>query len=248
MAGLIAYGTYVPHHRLRRSEIAAVLGEGGGKGTRAVAGYDEDATSMGVEAAREALRGLPNDVRPQRLLLATTNPPYLDKTNANVVHAALSLDPRALAVDVIGSVRSGVGALLMAAESPMPTLVVLSDVRTGLPGGADEREGGDAAAALVFGEGAPAIAEVVAHASATEEFLDRWRLPGAASSRVHRPDASRAPGRRRRHRGHLHHRPPGLQPLPTGDRGDRRLRRRRPLPLRADRRQRRSWPSATGSR
>ena len=57
-------------------------------------------------------------------------------------------------------------------------------MRTGLPGGADERDGGDAAAAFFFGDAAPVIAEIVAQASATGEFLDRWRLPGAPASRV----------------------------------------------------------------
>jgi hydroxymethylglutaryl-CoA synthase len=184
MAGLISYGAYVPRHRLKRSDIGAALGSGGGKGTRSVAGYDEDATSMAVEAARPALRALAEEVRPERLLFATANPPYLDKTNANVIHAALRLDPSALAVDVLGSVRSGVGALVMAAESPVPTLVALSDIRTGLPGGADERDGGDGAAAFVFGNGAEPIAEVVAEATVTDEFLDRWRIPGAPASRV----------------------------------------------------------------
>ena len=74
MAGIVAYGAYVPYHRLQRSEIAAVLGEGGGKGTRAVASYDEDATSMGVEAARATLRQAPAGVRPERIFFATANP------------------------------------------------------------------------------------------------------------------------------------------------------------------------------
>src|ERR1700722_16765143 len=120
MAGLIAYSAYVPHYRLKRAEIAAVLGQGGGRGTRAVAACDEDPPSMGVEASRPALRALPADVQPERLLFATANPPYLDKTNANTVHAALALDPTALAVDVAGSVRSGVGALLVGAEATVP--------------------------------------------------------------------------------------------------------------------------------
>jgi hydroxymethylglutaryl-CoA synthase len=187
VAGLIAYGAYVPHHRLRRSEIGATLGGRGGRGTRAVASYDEDTVSMGVEAARLARRGLPAGGRPLRVLFATADPPYLDKSNANIVHAALDLDRSALAVDMVGSVRSGAGALVLAAESRTPTLAVLSDIRTGLPGGADERDGGDAAAAFVFGdggEGAPVIAEVLAQASTTGEFLDRWRLPGARASRV----------------------------------------------------------------
>src|SRR5205085_7126857 len=89
LAGIVAYGAYVPYHRLKRSEIAAVLGEGGGKGARAVASFDEDATSMGVEAARAAQRRAPGGLVPERGLFATASPPYLDKTNAAVIHAAL---------------------------------------------------------------------------------------------------------------------------------------------------------------
>lgn len=183
---LISYGAYIPHYRLKRSEIEAVLGAGGGKGTRSVASYDEDATSMAVEAGRAALRTLPGGISPDRLLFSTTNPPYLDKTNANVVHAALRLERTCLAMDVLGSVRSGVGALVMATQAPGSTLVVLSDIRTGMPGGSDERDGGDGAAAFLFGdaEGADSLAEVVAEATATDEFLDRWRLPGAPASRT----------------------------------------------------------------
>ncbi|HEV7865376.1 MAG TPA: OB-fold domain-containing protein [Acidimicrobiia bacterium] len=196
MAGIVAYGAYVPYHRLQRSEIAAVLGEGGGKGTRAVASYDEDATSMGVEAARVALRSSPGGAKlektvPERILFATANPPYLDKTNAAVIHAALDLPASALAVDAGGAVRSGIGALLSAADARVPALAVLSDVRTGLPGGADERDGGDAAVAFLFGgdpagtdDRAPVIAELVATAFTTDEFLERWRTPGAPASRV----------------------------------------------------------------
>ena len=88
MSGLIAYGAYVPYNRLERSEIAAVLGSApSGGGSRAVASYDEDTTSMAVEAARIALRS-PSVPRPQRVLFATADPAYLDKTNATVIHAS----------------------------------------------------------------------------------------------------------------------------------------------------------------
>ena len=202
MAGLIAYGAYVPYHRLKRSEIAA--GPRGGRGQghprRRLLRRGPHVDGRRGRPPRPARRPPPR-LDLGALLFATANPPYLDKTNANVVHAALALDPGALAVDVVGSVRSGIGALLLAAESPTPTLAVLADVRTGLPGGADERDGGDAAAAFLFGDGAPVIAEVVAQASATEEFLDRWRLPGAAASQrvggALRRARLRAPRRRR---------------------------------------------------
>ncbi|MCZ7525341.1 MAG: OB-fold domain-containing protein [Acidimicrobiia bacterium] len=184
MAGIVAYGSYVPYHRLDRAVIAGALGVPAGRGTRAVASFDEDTTTMAVEAGRAALGA--TDLRPEALYLATADPAYLDKTNANAVHAALGLPASALAVDVAGSVRSGVGALRAAMDSPAPALAVLSDLRTGLSGSSDEINGGDAAAAFVFGgSGAgPVIAEVIGQAHATEEFLDRWRTPGDPFSRV----------------------------------------------------------------
>jgi 3-hydroxy-3-methylglutaryl CoA synthase/uncharacterized OB-fold protein len=183
MAGLVAYGSYVPHWRLDRSAISAALGSGGGRGTRAVASYDEDSTSMGVEAGRAALRGVPADWRPDVVLFATTSPGYLDKTNATAIHAALGLPESTGAYDFVGSARSAAGALRLARTSTLASLVVASDVRTGLPGGADEAGGGDAAVAVAFGAGT-ALVEVLGEAASSSEFLDRWRTPGESASRL----------------------------------------------------------------
>jgi 3-hydroxy-3-methylglutaryl CoA synthase/uncharacterized OB-fold protein len=193
--GLLAYGAYIPRYRLQRAELGAALGTAPGKGARVVASYDEDTTSMGVEAARRALR---HGGCPDSIYFATTAPAYFDKTNATAVHAALDLGHRGFAVDLAGAARSAVGALRAAATTG--GLAVLADIRTGRPGSADERDGGDAAAAFLFGEGlgdgefvqpggwrgtAPPrepIAVLVAQAAATAEFLDRWRMPGSATS------------------------------------------------------------------
>ena len=182
MRGILSYGGYLPHRRLDRSEIAPVAGTGGGKGTRTVASYDEDTTTLGVEAARLTLRAGP-DVAPAALWFATVAPAYLDKTNATAVHAALRLDHSVIAADFGGAVRSGVAALRAALTSSEPTLVVTADVRTGLPGSADEANGGDAGAAILVGEG-PVLAELIGSASATSEFTDRWRVPGEVRSRL----------------------------------------------------------------
>ena len=176
--GILAYGAYLPFQRLDRKAISATLGQGGGKGTRTVASYDEDTTSLGVEAARKALRALPPDApRPTALYFATSDPAYLEKTNAATIHAALGLDSSVVAYDLGGAVRSGIGALRAALERAEPTLVVCSDVRTGLPGGTDEAASGDGAVAFVTAGAGPFVAELVAAAGATTELLDRWRLP-----------------------------------------------------------------------
>jgi len=177
LSDLLAYGVYLPRHRLQRAELTQALGSPSGKGSRTVAAYDEDSTTMGVEAARRALAG--HNAPPPAIYFATTSPAYLDKTNASAIHAALDLGHEGFAVDMIGSARSGVGALRAAGASG--GLAVLSDIRTGQPGSADERDGGDGAAAFLFGDGEP-IAKVVGEASATAEFLDRWRTPGSSAS------------------------------------------------------------------
>jgi 3-hydroxy-3-methylglutaryl CoA synthase/uncharacterized OB-fold protein len=189
MRGIVAYGAYLPYWRLDRKAIGEGLGTPAGSGTRSVASYDEDTTSLGVEAARAALRGFAAD-RPAgpmgALYFATSDPAYLDKTNATAIHAALDLPRSAMAIDMGGSVRSAAGALRAALDARAPALAVMADVRTGLPGGADERDGGDAGAAFVCAEDSapqPVLAEPLGAASATAEFLDRWRRPGDAASR-----------------------------------------------------------------
>ena len=173
-AALIGYAGYLPVHRVDRQEIGRTLGSSAGTGFRIAASFDEDSTTMAVEAARAALSAVAHP-GVLDLYLATTSPAYLDKTNAAAVHAALGLGSEGLAADLAGSVRSGVAAIRAAAAGT--GVALLSDVRVGLPGSADERGGADGAAALVFGDDSDAIAELVATVSLTAEVLDRWRSP-----------------------------------------------------------------------
>src|SRR5437660_11039771 len=102
MRGILSWSAYLPYRRLDRTQIAPFVGQGGGKGTRTVASYDEDSTTMAVEAGRLALRGQPGtaSVVPNRLLFGTSFPAYADKTNATAVHAALRLPGDSLALDL----------------------------------------------------------------------------------------------------------------------------------------------------
>jgi hydroxymethylglutaryl-CoA synthase len=182
-AGIVTWGTYLPYWRLQRSAIAGVLGSGPSKGARAVASFDEDTTTLGVEAGRRALATAP--IAPQDLYFSTPAPGYLDKTNATTLHAALGLERTSGAYDLGGSSRSAIGTLLAALQSSSnrTSLTVLSDLRTGLAGGAEERDAGDGAVALVCGPDA-AVAELIGRGSSSDEFLDRWRVPGEPDSHV----------------------------------------------------------------
>ena len=99
--------------RLDRKAIGLALGSPAGRGTRTVASYDEDPTTMGVEAARRTLAG-EGVLTPEVSVSSTPEPPYLDKTNAAAIHAALG--GRVVAPDELcGSVRSGAMAMRAAA-------------------------------------------------------------------------------------------------------------------------------------
>ena len=167
---IVSYATYIPRHRVRPDDSGATP-------ARVVASYDEDTTTMAVEACRRALS---EGEVPGAVYFATSEPAYMDKTNATAIHAALDLGRDGFAVDVAGSPRSGIGALRAAAASG--GIAVLSDVRTGRPGSLDERQGADAAVAFRFGEEDDSLAVIVSEASTTAEFLDRWRAPGERAS------------------------------------------------------------------
>ena len=181
-AGIVSWGVYLPYWRLQRRAIGEAFGAGGGRGSRAVASYDEDTTSMAVEAGRRAL-AVPGVPGPRDLFFSTPAPAYLDKTNATTVHAGLGLPAEAGAYDLCGAVRSSWATVQLAAlaGARAPSLAVVSDLRTGLPGGPDETQGGDGAVAFVFAPDG-GVTERLGHASTTDEFLDRWRVPGATAS------------------------------------------------------------------
>ena len=180
MAGIVAYGSYVPYRRLKRAAIAQVLGVAASKGERAVASFDEDSASMAVEAVRDALKAAPAGTI-GTLLFATTTPPYGEKLNATVVGAAARLPGSIRAMDVTGSVRAGLTSLLQgidaAAGSRSQAVVAMADARLGAPEGKAEQQNGDGAAAFVLGTD-HVIAECEASSSQTREFLDTWRAPG----------------------------------------------------------------------
>ena len=180
MVGIVSYGSYIPYRRLKRAAIAAMLGVPAARGERAVASFDEDSVSMAVEALRDALKGAPK-AGIGSLLFATTTPPYGEKLNAAIVGAAAMLPAEIRASDLTGSTRAGLAGLLQAAEAAEATgaaaAVAMADARLGAPEGRMEQQSGDGGAAFILGrEGA--LAEILATASFTREFLDGWRAPG----------------------------------------------------------------------
>src|SRR5437870_7995458 len=157
MAGITRISTYVPRRRLDRTVIGQTWGTRVGPGRRAVAGLDEDALTMAVDATLACLDGA-DPAHFDALYFASTSAPYLEKQVASVVATATDL-PRATAVaDFCGSVRAGVAALRTAFDgvrggSLRNALVGAADARLAEPGSAPAPLLGDGAAAVAVGRG-----------------------------------------------------------------------------------------------
>lgn len=180
--GITGYGAYIPRLRMQRSAIAAAHAwmapslKGLAKGRRAFCSWDEDAITMAVEAARDALgtsdRASIKDVR-----LASTNAPYADLQNATVVAGALGLGSDTATLDISGSQRAGVGALLSALKSgaaQSDMLCLASDNPRGKPASTQEMTYGAGAAAFRLGTGRP-VAVLAGSASRQALFVDHFR-------------------------------------------------------------------------
>jgi hydroxymethylglutaryl-CoA synthase len=184
--GISACGAYIPLRRLQRATIyktnewfAPGL-RGLSKGERAIATWDEDSITMAVEAARDCLGDIDRNTL-SAVTLASTTLPFADRLNAGIVKEALNLSDVVAAADHAGSQRAGTTAMIQALRSITPGtaghLVIAADLRKARPGSEAELQYGDAAAAVLLGDG-DVIARLLNHHSVTVDFVDHFRHSG----------------------------------------------------------------------
>lgn len=183
--GLLAFGAYIPRGRLQRASVHAANAwfapglKGLAKGERSAANWDEDAITMAVEAARDALSGVDRD-NVSAVTLASTTLPFADRLNAGVVKEALNLPDAVAALDSAGSQRAATSALIQALQGAgaSPHLCVASERRLAKPASEAELTQGDGAAALLVGKGKNVVARFLGAHSVTVDFVDHFRAEG----------------------------------------------------------------------
>ena len=137
MVGIISYGAYVPMWRIERSEIAQASGVGSMGGERAVASWDEDSLTMGVEAGLDCLMGIdPKTI--DGLYFSTLSSPYKEKQASAIIASALDLRRDAYTIDFTTSTRTGTLAVKSAVDAvgsgnAKRVLVIASDCRRAMP-------------------------------------------------------------------------------------------------------------------
>ncbi len=186
-------GAYLPLLRFERKAARAELawsGLGGnGKGRRAVAGWDEDALTQAVEAAREALAQAQGAIA--RVVFASTSSAFSDRSQAVIMADALNIARDAETADLANCRRSAVSALLRALRgAPGTELIAAGERRLSQPGSAAHLSWGDGAAAAVVGDG-PGLARLLGAGRVNLDLLDSYTsvargLPYAAEERFSR--------------------------------------------------------------
>ena len=176
MAGISAFGAYIPRYRLGESTDGW-----NSAAERSVANFDEDSVTMAVAAGIDCLQGRDRQ-EIDGLLFATTTPPYAEKQGASIIAAALDLRRDIFAADITDVLRAGTTALMsaldsVAAGSAKNVLVIASDNRQGAPKGEAERNSGDGAAAFMVSQDG-VIAEHQGSYTITENMMDTWRSAG----------------------------------------------------------------------
>ena len=160
-------GGYLPLLRLDRTAASKALrfaGLGGrAAGHRAVAGWDEDALTLAVEAAR----ALPVA---DRLVFASTSAPFYERSHATLAASALGLPETVRTTDVSGSRRCGVGALLDALLGSGDVIIAAGEKRPARAGSAQHLGYGDGGAAVAVGDSGGA--RLIGHASLSHDLID----------------------------------------------------------------------------
>ncbi|MCS6926838.1 MAG: OB-fold domain-containing protein [Candidatus Binatia bacterium] len=176
MAGIVAYGTYIPTYRLPRDLMAKEWGLPSLGGERTVASFDEDSLTMAVNASIDALGN--RDPRTLAgVFFASTTSPYREKQAAATVATVLDANPAVRTMDFTDTLRAGTSALLTALDlvrGDQQILVCAGDARMGEPDSQQEQNYGDAGAAIVVGADG-VIAEAMGTYTLSQEFLGTWR-------------------------------------------------------------------------
>ncbi|ARR55155.1 3-hydroxy-3-methylglutaryl CoA synthase [Rhizorhabdus wittichii DC-6] len=188
MAGIHAFGGYVPRQRLQREAVHAATGwfapglKAFANGERSFCAWDEDAVTMAVEAARDCLAGRDRSAI-ARVVLASTSHPFADRQNSTIVKEALLLPDATAALDVAGSKRAATSALIDAfhavAGDAGDTLCIASERNLHRPGSEGEFHSGHAAASVVVAKG-DGCARLIGSHSVSIDFVDHFRREGEA--------------------------------------------------------------------
>ena len=182
--GIVGYGAYVPRYRLPGRDIARVWTNGLSESPvkeKAVAGLDEDVTTMSVEAARNAIARAGIDPRLIRAVwVGSESHPYAVKPTSTIVAESIGASPSIQAADWEFACKAGTEAVqasigLIGSGMGRYTLSIGMDTAQGRPGDALEYTAASGGAAFLLGPADEACAIYQGSYSFVTDTPDFWR-------------------------------------------------------------------------
>ncbi|MFQ5709305.1 MAG: hydroxymethylglutaryl-CoA synthase [bacterium] len=190
MVGIVGYGAYVPCYRIKAEEIAVQWGNDPiavKKGLlleeKTVPGFDEDAITISVAAAKNALLRAGIDPREiGAVYIGSESHPYAVKPSGTVLVDALGIGPEVHVADYEFACKAGTEAMFVAYSHVKSGLMkyalgIGTDTSQGAPNDALEYTASAGGAAFIFGQ-ERILAEVVHTYSYTSDTADFWRREG----------------------------------------------------------------------
>ncbi len=185
--GIVGYGAYIPRYRLPGAEVARIWTNSMGGSPikeKAVAGLDEDVTTMSIEAARNAVARAQIDPRNIRAVwVGSESHPYAVKPTSTIVAEAIGTTPNIQAADWEFACKAGTEAVqasigLVGSGMSAYTLSIGMDTAQGRPGDALEYTAASGGAAFVIGPADEAVAVYRGSYSYVTDTPDFWRRSG----------------------------------------------------------------------
>ncbi len=191
MIGIVSYGTYIPRYRVKLADIAAawkkdpreVVGSLGIE-EKSVPGVDEDAVTIALEAARNALsaaEGLSPELV-EGLFVGSESHPYAVNPTSTIVGELLGVGNHYLAADLefaCKAATAGIQAIagLVASGHIAYGLAIGTDTAQSKPHDMLEYTSAAAGVACVLG-GKRVAAELLQYTSYSSDTPDFWRRDG----------------------------------------------------------------------
>ena len=187
MIGIVSYGTYIPKHRIKPSQVALAWGKPAdgvekslGVFEKSVASVDEDAITLGVESAYKALKN--GNIDPKNIgaiTIGSESHPYVVKPSSTVVAGILGMGTDYLAADLEFACKAGTAGIqllsgLVQSGKAKYVLAIGSDVAQSKPSDVLEYTASSASAAFVLGK-KNIIAKLIDFTSFSSDTPDFWR-------------------------------------------------------------------------
>lgn len=192
MAGIAGYGVYIPRYRLKLEEIASMWQKdpkeiipGLKVLEKAVAGIDEDAVTMGVEASERAFSM--SGIDPEKIesvFVGSESHPYAVNPTSTIIAQYLGLTNDYFSADLEFACKAATAGMqvtigLLESNHSEYGLVVGSDTAQGKPHDALEYTASSVAVAFILSnKKTEYLAEIIHMSSVTSDTPDFWRRDG----------------------------------------------------------------------